>query len=234
MAGNLNLRQPGPLEKKGKLSENWRKWKQSFIIYLGANKINLNDLQATAIFLHVIGDYGLEIFNQLELSESEKKNVEELIKKFDEFCNPTSNLISIRNEFFETKQKRQSFSSFLKTVKQNAKNCKFGSLTESLILTQVVRGLANKKVRDHFTSRKILDLQTVIDQCRLVELNFKQNSTKATPKRMRTPKSKLLDVAIPKSKNQLGYVLPDFAQWCKNLNGNNRNFKFTDLNSKNS
>ena len=50
------LQQPGPLSLQGNLSENWRRWKQQFTIYVTATgKTSASDEVKFAIFLHLVG-----------------------------------------------------------------------------------------------------------------------------------------------------------------------------------
>ena len=55
---------PEPLIFRGNLSENWRRWAQRFNLYLTASgKVKENEKTQFVILLHLLGEEGIEIFN---------------------------------------------------------------------------------------------------------------------------------------------------------------------------
>ncbi|CAH2034452.1 unnamed protein product, partial [Iphiclides podalirius] len=65
------------MREDGNFALNWREWKSSFDYYLSAlGKDTAPAKEKCALFLHVIGRYGREIFEELDLSEILKVDYE--------------------------------------------------------------------------------------------------------------------------------------------------------------
>ena len=59
-----HFKPPKPLSLKGNLSENWRRWKQRFELYLEVSGISDNEEKSqAATLLHVVGAEALEVYN---------------------------------------------------------------------------------------------------------------------------------------------------------------------------
>lgn len=168
-AATVNISQPEPLVKDGDLGENWNKWKQNFKIYLIVSGIQETNKSACAHFLHTIGQDGRDIYNELSLSDGDL-SLEDLYKSFDKYCNPKSSLAFNRYQFFNAKQGKQKFDAFLLSLKQKSKTCEFGNLTDSLIMTQIIAGISNKKLQERLFLMTDLDMETTIKECRAMDL----------------------------------------------------------------
>ena len=69
-----SFKPPSTLNLEGNVAENWRKWKQRFQLYMEASgTMNKPEKQRVAIFLHLIGEEALEIYNTFSLSTAEQK-----------------------------------------------------------------------------------------------------------------------------------------------------------------
>ena len=72
--GMDKFQHPEPLSFQGNLSENWRKWKQRFEVYMIASgNSSKSDETKSAILLHVAGPEGLEIYNAFTWDEEAEK-----------------------------------------------------------------------------------------------------------------------------------------------------------------
>lgn len=72
----------------GNLTENWKRFKQRFNIYLAASGAGGDDDNKKAsILLHVIGEQALEIYNSFQLNEGEL-TLNVLMEKFEEYFVP--------------------------------------------------------------------------------------------------------------------------------------------------
>ena len=68
---------PSPLNLEGNVAGNWRKWKQRIQLYMEASgSIKKPEKQQVAIFLHLIGEEALEIYNTFSLSTENKEWLE--------------------------------------------------------------------------------------------------------------------------------------------------------------
>ena len=66
---------PSTLSLEGNVADNWRKWKQRFQLYMEASgSMKKPEKQRVAIFLHLIGDDALEIYNTFSLSPARKNS----------------------------------------------------------------------------------------------------------------------------------------------------------------
>jgi hypothetical protein len=92
-----------PLRLDGNLAENWRRWKQRFELFMTVTEASKKwgKIQSSML-LHLIGADALEVFNTFEFaSDEDKEKTSEILKKFDEYCNPKRNLkIGQRFSFF--------------------------------------------------------------------------------------------------------------------------------------
>ncbi|CAK1583394.1 unnamed protein product [Parnassius mnemosyne] len=165
-----SLQQPLPLAQEGNLATNWREWKSAFDYFLIASgRETASSREKCALFMHVIGKQGREIYEELDISEVESHDYNTLCQKFNEHCDPKTNINYERHVFFESYQNEQNFEKFLGSLKIKAKNCEFGSLKNSLILIQLIRGLNDGQMREKLLSKATLTLEEASGWCRAAE-----------------------------------------------------------------
>lgn len=159
------------LPKKGNIAENWRQWRQNFEIYLIAAQINQKDDNTMrALFLHTIGQYGRDIYNDITSIEPLiDGSLQELFNIFENHCNPKSNVTYNRYKFFHTNQaKNEPFEKFLSSLQRQSKDCEFGELNSSLLVTQIISGIKNVNLRERLLKTE-MNLNEVIEECRTSE-----------------------------------------------------------------
>ena len=83
-----NVPPPGRLELKGKLSDNWKKWKQVWDAYETVTKLNEKESKfRVATFITCIGAEALEVHNGLPFrSEDEKQDINILLDLWNSHC----------------------------------------------------------------------------------------------------------------------------------------------------
>lgn len=164
------IQQPAPMLREGNMATNWREWKMSFDYYLiAAGKESATSKEKSALFMHAIGKYGREIYEELDIEDTQKSEYEYLCKKFSEYCEPSKNVNYERHIFFETYQNDENFDKFLGVLKLRSKNCEFGSLKNSLILTQLIRGIKDVHIREKLLAKSKLSLEDAVQWCRAAE-----------------------------------------------------------------
>ena len=164
------IQQPAAMLEDGNLALNWREWKSSFDYYMIASgKEKSTSREKCALFLHVIGKYGREIYEELDLEDKVKSDYEQLVLKFTEHCDPARNVNYERHLFFEAYQLEDSFDKFLSTLKTKSKTCDFGNLRNSLILTQIIRGVKDQNMREKLLAKQKLELEEAVSWCRAAE-----------------------------------------------------------------
>ena len=178
------IQQPVPLQQDGNMASNWRDWKLSFDYFLIASgKDTASEKEKSALFLHIIGKYGREILEELDISDAEKSNYVQLTKKFQEYCDPNKNINYERHIFFEIYQHDNGFEKFLGLLKKQSKNCEFSSLKNSLILTQLIRGIKDGQMREKLLAKSSLSLEEAIQWCRASERASEQAAVCAAAQR---------------------------------------------------
>ncbi|XP_070550519.1 uncharacterized protein [Ptychodera flava] len=166
------FRPPEPLKLEGNLSENWRRWKQRFQLYMEASEANEKpEKNQCSIFLHVVGDEALEAYNTFTFTNAaDKEKIQVLYEKFEEYCSPRKNVTLERHKFFTCSQgPDESIDHYVTELKNRSKSCTFGELTNSLIKDRVVRGVNNSHVRERLLRETDLDPQKPIEICRAAE-----------------------------------------------------------------
>ncbi|KAL4709067.1 hypothetical protein ACJJTC_013480 [Scirpophaga incertulas] len=169
------IQQPEPLAEVGNLAVNWREWKSAFEYYLIASgKDVAPDREKCALFLHVVGKFGREMLEEMELSYEQKISFDVLLDKFSKFCDPARNINFERHVFFELYQKDDTFDKYLSSLKSKSKTCEFGNLRSSLILTQMIRGIKDVNMRERLLSKQNLELDEAVRWCRAAETASRQ------------------------------------------------------------
>ena len=104
---SLQLQPPSPLDmsSSSNIATNWKKFKEAFINYeIAIGLDSCDDKRRVAIFLHVIGETGVEKYNTMTwLDPDDKLKIKKVIENFYRECSPKSNVIMERYYFFEKK-----------------------------------------------------------------------------------------------------------------------------------
>ncbi|KAL4154002.1 hypothetical protein QTP88_001835 [Uroleucon formosanum] len=126
MSNNLNTEVMGVTAFKlppevnfcGNLSEVWKRWKQTYDVYVLATSTNtLPNEQQVAILLNLMDDQGIELHNTFNLFATVK--VSEVIEQFEKYCNPRKNIVYERFKFFNAKQKPDQSNTLLNITQTN-------------------------------------------------------------------------------------------------------------------
>ena len=85
---------PESLSLEGNLSENWRRWKQCFRIYLEASGISGKEKKMkAATLLHMVEAEALEVYNTFTWdNDGDDMKVKPIMAKFKAYCNPRKNV----------------------------------------------------------------------------------------------------------------------------------------------
>lgn len=169
------LQQPAAMSDEGNIATNWREWKSAFDYYLIAiGKETATSREKCALFMHVIGKCGRDILEELDLDDESKQDYSVLVSKFANHCDPARNVNYVRHVFFDTYQRDEGFDKFLSTLKLKSKACEFGQLRNSLILTQLIRGIKDNDMRERLLSKPKLELENAVSWCRAAETASRQ------------------------------------------------------------
>ncbi|XP_055861369.1 uncharacterized protein LOC106067741 [Biomphalaria glabrata] len=139
---------PKPLSLDGNLSERWKKWRQSFELFMVATEKNTKpEPVKKALLLHLIGEPARDIYNTFQVCEDE--TVDKVIERFQNHFLPKSNTVYDRFKFFSRKQKDgETFEQYYTELKNLAKECKFDNLRDELIRDRLVCGIQSDRVKE--------------------------------------------------------------------------------------
>lgn len=170
------FRAPQPLDLDGNISENWKLFVQKFDYFLTATGLAAKtDEQKVAVFLNLIGDAGLELFNSFDLTEDQKKSLDEIKNRFEAHCAPKKNIIFERFLFNCLSQKEgQSFDSFLTELRKAVRSTEYKD-TEDMIRDRIVMGVYDKGTQERLLRESDLSLDKAIKFCKAVEASRSQS-----------------------------------------------------------
>lgn len=154
---------PAQFNFNGNLSENWRRFKQLYDIYMKATGYDKksSDVQV-AILLNLMGEEAIELFGTMTLAADDRKNVTKVLEISDEYCNPRKNIVYERYLFYNRNQKEnEPFDHFLKDLSTLIKNCEFDTQTDSMLRDRIVLGVYDTEIQKNRLKTKDLDLKQV-------------------------------------------------------------------------
>lgn len=170
-----SFKTPKHLELEGNLSENWRKFYQSFEIYMVAASFETaTDARKIAILLNTIGEDALEIFNNFTEKPEQLKKYAVVVDLFKSYCNPKKNLRYNRYIFYNRNQEDQEqFENYLNEIQKLIKNCEFkGDSSDDMLIDRIILGIADKDLQAKLlrTDETELTLSKIIEFCRIAEV----------------------------------------------------------------
>ena len=133
------LKPPGMLSMEGNISENWRRWRQRFELFLVASgAAEKQGGTKVAILLHTVGEEDLEAYNTFKWETGEEKKVDTVLSKFQKYFEPQKNPVFERYLFGQRKQlEGESIDHYITDLKVKIKDCEYGELTESILRDRV-------------------------------------------------------------------------------------------------
>jgi hypothetical protein len=172
----MDARIPEKLSLAGNITDNFKRFKQNFEIYLAATEKDKKDGRTKVnILLNIIGEEGVEIFNSLNLSDQDNQNYEKVIEEFEKYVTPKKNEVYERFVFYCRKQEQEErFEHFLTDLRRLAKSCDFKISEEEMIRDRIVLGVNNKIVQEKLLAIDKLTLQRAISVCRSYEATMSQ------------------------------------------------------------
>ena len=172
----------------GNVAEAWRKWRQSFELYLLASGGDeFPPARKRALFLHCIGEEGVELYNTMEFAKilvtnpviDESKDLEVIMARFEVHCCPRKNVTFERYIFHTRKQmEAEPAEVYVAELRKKAVSCEFGELRDSLIMDQLILGVRNEDLRTCLLreggSTKGMTLERAMEACRMWETSEQQ------------------------------------------------------------
>ncbi|XP_072376376.1 uncharacterized protein [Diabrotica undecimpunctata] len=172
----MEARLPNPLSFEGNVAENFKRFKQSFEIYLmPSGKSGKSDEVKVAILLNLIGEEGIEIYNSLELTEVQQGKLADVLEAFESYVTPRKNVVYERYLFYKRIQEEgEPFDHFLTDLKNKVRNCEFGVEAFSMVRDRIVLGTNSKDAQQSMLKTINLDLTKAIEICKMHEVSQAQ------------------------------------------------------------
>ena len=171
-----NFRVPAPLSLTGNISENFRKFKQNFEIYVKAQDFDRkkSDIKV-AILLNIIGDEAVELYNTFDLSDVDKNKYESVLTAFENYCIPKKNVVVEHFKFNSRIQfELESFDNYYTDIKKLVKSCEYNDQTDSVLRDRIVLGIRDKSQQESLLRIKDLTLEKAVEFCKTAKLSKQQ------------------------------------------------------------
>lgn len=105
----------------------------------------------------------------------DEKKLPKLLEKFEAYCIPRRSLTWVRHVFnTRNQQPGESIDQYVAELRNKAKTCEFGDLTDSLIKDQAVCGITSDKTRSRLLKQPSLTLGGALDICQADEATLSQ------------------------------------------------------------
>ena len=155
----------------GDIAGNWQFFKDSWDNYAIATGLDKKDKTIqVATLLTVMGKDCHTIYKNLPMTEEERKDPADILKKLTEHFEPTKNTIYERFLFNSGVQGSDPFDTFVSKLRQLAATCEYGELQDQLIRDRIVIGLNDQAQRARLLREKDLTLGKAISLCRSSEI----------------------------------------------------------------
>ena len=126
----------------------WTGWRNRWKRFRFANKVN-KETQETQVssLIYAMGPEAEHILASFDLSDAAAKNYETVLSNFDEYFEPTSNIIATRQSF-ETRNQKQGEANehYIRALLTVAEKCNFGPTKSERIRDRLIAGMSNKKL----------------------------------------------------------------------------------------
>lgn len=184
MATNDGLCVPGPFPGGKDLAKSWADWEEGFNYYLIASgKVGKTGSVKVAILLNQLGSEGRTIYKSLQLSETDKNNIDVVLKGFRDYYTPKRNTTFESYKFFTRKQlPNERFDNFYTDLRNQLQLCAYPNtatdennvctLRDRLLRDQIVLGVNSDAIRSELLYANDLTLEKAVSICRSKESAF--------------------------------------------------------------
>lgn len=169
----MEISPPSSMCYTGSISENWKRFKQRFNLYIEATDYGAKaDKVKTSLLLHVIGDEAIDIYNNFTYDNDDDKWVlATVIAKFEAYFTPKKNVTLERFHFNRCVQlPEETIDQYLTRIRVLSKNCEFGNLEDSLVKDRLVCGIRDHATRERLLREDDLVLDKATKLCKSAEL----------------------------------------------------------------
>ena len=173
-----NLPTPGKLDIfSSSIEDTWRRWKRQWDAYEIATRLDKETLKyRTAVLLTCLGSEALEIHEGFIFEDGEdRNNIETVLAKFDKYFMAETNEAYESYRFNKCDQTdSENIETYVTRLRQLAKGCHYGELSDRLIRDRIVAGVRDDELRKKLLEERDLTLKLAIEKCKIHESSEKQ------------------------------------------------------------
>ena len=171
-----SFHKPSALSLDGNTSENWRRFKLQFDIYLTASgKGNKADEVKIAILLNFSGEDAIEVFNTFQFAEGDENKLDKVPEQFEQYCNPRKNVVFERYQFWQITQKDfETVGQFVTRLKNKLKSFQYPSPVNDMLRDKIVFSIRDIQVKERLLRDEKLTPKRVISMARSSEASKEQ------------------------------------------------------------
>ena len=157
------------------LSEKWCQWQQTMELYIELSMARKSEKGKCGAFLYVIGQKGHDVYNAMNLDDSQCDKIDVLFTKLEEYCKPKQNVTVERYRFnTQVQGKAEPIDQYVTGLRLIAKNCTFRNLKDELIRDRIVCVVNSDDVKQQLLRVQDLTLDKALTICRAYEQSKKQ------------------------------------------------------------
>ena len=174
-----NIPPPKPLNINDKSASSlWKSWRKTWTRFEIATGIDeAAEKKRVCTLLSVIGEDAVKVFETFQYAEGESDDkLADVLKKFEEHCNPRQNTIYERYRFqCRNQEAGETGSHYLTELRHAAESCDFANITTSQIIRdRFVHGMRDSKVRERLLREKNLTLERAYEMVQAAEATAEQ------------------------------------------------------------
>lgn len=165
------LERPKPLKTDGNVAENWKRFRRQMDTFMTATELSTKSSEVrAAVVLNLVGQDAMDVFDSLGLTNEQKKDYDEVLKAFDDFCKPKKNELYERYVFNKRDQKEgESFDTYLMDLRCLVRTCGYGVNEETMLRDRIVFGIFDDKLRKKLLETQNLTYANTVEKCRADE-----------------------------------------------------------------
>ncbi|XP_038055836.1 uncharacterized protein K02A2.6-like [Patiria miniata] len=162
---------PAKMDMKGDQVSNWQFFKSSWQNYLVATELDKKDTSIhVATLLTVMGKECYEVYENLPLTEEQRKSPQQILTSLGAHFDPKRNVVYTRFMFNSCKQEpKENIDTFLNRLRKLTTTCNYGALLDEMLRDRQVIGGVGNSIRARLLRESSLTLQKAIDICRSSE-----------------------------------------------------------------
>ncbi|KAG1676793.1 hypothetical protein GQR58_014105 [Nymphon striatum] len=156
------------------LKQNWKKFKKIWDSYEIVTDLKYEEAKyRSAVFFSCVGPDAIDIFEGLSFeSESDKEDIDVILRKFTDYCVGETNETYEAFKFHKRVQATsEPFEAFISDLRRLIKTCNFGNMESRILRDQIVFGVQNELLRSKLLEVRQLTLDQCVDMCRAHEMS---------------------------------------------------------------